>query len=57
LMNVTNEIHDLAALPQEKNQDTQWLGNLVGPSDVYDILQKGKNLLPCQDSNTRLSRP
>jgi hypothetical protein len=23
LMNVTNEIHDLAALPQEKNQDTQ----------------------------------
>lgn len=52
-MEVSGQLHALAALPPGNNPDTHWIGVWVGPKASLDVLQK--SLLACWDWNPGLS--
>jgi hypothetical protein len=63
-MEVSAQLHDLAALPQEKAAGTHWLGVVVSSRAVLDFVEKRKiftlsgiELRPSSPSLYRVSYP
>lgn len=50
-MEVTGQLHALAAVPLEKSSDTHWIGGWMGTVASLDVMEKRKISYPCQDSN------
>jgi hypothetical protein len=52
-MKLSGQLHDLAALPPEKNPGTHWIGGRVGPTVGLDAVVKRKIPTPLRESNPR----
>jgi hypothetical protein len=52
-MEVSGQLHDPAALPQERAPSTHWIGRWVGPRAVLDTVGKRKIPSPRWESNPR----
>jgi hypothetical protein len=52
-MEVSGQLHALAALPPGKDPGTHWIGGWVGPRAVLDPVVKRKIPNPSRESNPR----
>jgi hypothetical protein len=52
-MDVSGQLHDLAALPH----GIHWIGGWVGPRPGLDTIVKRKITIPCRDSNPPIIEP
>lgn len=50
-MEVSGQLHTLAALPPGKDHGTHWIGGPMGPKAGLDVLEKEKISCPHRDSN------